>query len=112
LNIPPTPVGESNQSECDATQPPESQQGASPVDTRRRFGIVALRHMTPGNPDGGPRQEWIDKKDGLPGEMVNDPTAQQRTDSGGNCGKPSPGPDGYAPLCLGERGTDDRKRAR
>src|SRR5947208_16314961 len=67
--------------------------------------------MTPSNPYGGARQEWIDKKDGLPGEMVNDPTAQQRTDSGGNCGKPSPGPDGYTPLCLGERGTDDRKRA-
>src|SRR5258708_12343296 len=67
--------------------------------------------MTPGNPDGGPRQEWIDKKDGLPGEMVNDPTAQQRTDSGGNCGKPSPGPDGYTPLCLGERGAAERKRA-
>ena len=60
----------------------------------------------------GPAREWIDKKDGLPGEMVNDPAAQQRTDSGGNCGKPSPGPNGSTPLCLRERGTDDRKRAR
>src|SRR5262245_9339816 len=67
--------------------------------------------MTPGNPDGGPCQEWIDKKDGLPVEMVNDPTTQQRTDSGGNRGKPSPGPDGCTPFCLGERRTDDRKRA-
>ena len=54
--------------------PRRPNQHAAPLSFAQRQMWV-IDQMTPGNPDGGPRQEWIDKKDGLPGEMVNDPTA-------------------------------------
>ena len=95
-------VGQSNQSECDATQAPECEQGAHPIDTRRRFWIKALGHMTQRNPDGRQCEDWVNEKDGLPSNVIDNPAAQQRTDGGCNRGKPSPGPNGSASLSLGK----------
>src|ERR1700730_4139175 len=67
----------------------EREQGPCPIDTRGRFGIVALGHLTHGDTDGGKCEEWVDEKDGLPSHVVDDPAAQQRTDSGSIVEKPA-----------------------
>src|SRR6266849_9985898 len=68
--------------------------------------------MTPGNPDGRHCEEWVDQKDGLPGEVVDDPAAQQRADRGRDCGKSGPSTDRPSSLGIWERGADNRERTR
>ena len=101
--------GSRNQRERDAAQARESEQRAPPVDARRGArsklsGDNARRSRS------RQREEWIDQKDHVPGEVVDDPAAEQghrRRDGR----KSRPGPDGPAALGLGEGGADDRERA-
>jgi len=72
-----------------------------PVDDPGRLRIEALRHMTPGDPDGGQGEQRIDEKDRLPGEVVDGSAAQQGADGGSDGGEPRPGSD--HPAALGFR---------
>ena len=105
-------VGERDQSEGDAAETGEGQQRARPVDPGRRFRIIALRQMTPCDPERGRCEERVDQKDEVPGQVVDDPTPHQRPGRGGNGRKSRPRADGPAALGLRECGADHRERTR
>ena len=103
-------VGQGDQAEGHAGQAGEGQQCARPVDAARRLGIDAFRQTAPGDPEGGEAEQRVDEKDRLPGQVIDDPAAQQRADGGGDGGEARPGADGAAAFALGEGSADQGQR--
>ena len=77
---------------------------------RRRLGIDAFRQTAPGDPEGGEAEHRVDEEDRLPGQVIDDPAAQQRADGGGDGGEARPGADGAAAFALGKGGADQGQR--
>ena len=63
------------------------------------------------NQDDQKRDRKIDKKNGAPGDVLDQPATHHGADSGSDCAKARPGPDGATAFILRKRTTDDGETA-
>src|ERR1700691_5581984 len=91
-------------------QAQEKQDSSTPVETRLCIGIATFRHVVIGDPDGRKRDQWIDKKNPAPTEVIDNPSAQQWCNRCGHSRRSGPRSDRPATLGFVESDPDEGKR--
>ena len=108
----PTLRGRFDKRVYDGAKSQRDQQRPRPVDGALRLGVAAFRYVAQRQHQGCNGERNIDEERGAPRPVIDQPTAEHRTErhGDGRCGGPRS--DGLAALALLERCADDRQTPR
>src|ERR1700686_3430356 len=100
------------QAEHKSAQPDGAEARPEPVDSRRAGRIVAFIHETERQADDDHSQRYVEKERCSPAHVLDEPTADHRTERRGNRAEPGPSSNRPPALSVVERRADDRETSR